>query len=91
MSSARSAEFLKRLEQRRKTLRQEIEDDIAPLRGLSLEQRGALVESVCRDTAAILRGRPDFAQALQAQEPRSEESLQTWLRLVKRYRPHGRD
>ena len=90
MSTARSVEFLKRLALQRKTLREEIEDDIAPLRGLTLEQRGQLVESVCRDAMAILRGREDFAQALQAQEPRSEESLQQWVNLVKRHRAHGR-
>ena len=90
MATARSVEFLRRLEQQRKTLREEIEDDIAPVRGLTLDQRGQRVESVCRDAMAILRGREDFAQALQAQEPRSDESMQTWLRLVKRHRLHGR-
>lgn len=64
-----------------------LEDDISNVRGLSLEERGKLVESVCRDAMAILRGRPDFEQA---QDQRSAESMATWLRLVKQYRSHGR-
>lgn len=88
---SRSANFLKHLELQRQTLREEIEDDIAPLRALSLEERGKRMESVCRDAMAILRGRADFAQAIQYQDPRSDESMQTWLRLVKKYRAHGRD
>lgn len=90
MSTARTANFLKRLDERRGSLREEIEDDIAPLRGLSLEEKGKILESVCRDAMAILRARPDFEQALARQDPRSQDSLDTWLRLVKRYRDHGR-
>lgn len=90
MSGDRAANFLKRLDERRRSLREEIEDDVAPLRGLSLDERGKLLESVCRDAMAILRARPDFKSALAHQDARSEESLETWKRLVKRYRDHGR-
>jgi hypothetical protein len=90
MASDRAANFLRRLEQRRSSLREEIEDDIAPLRGLSLDERGKILESVCRDAMAILRARPDFERAMAHQDPRSPESLSTWLQLVKRYRAHGR-
>lgn len=69
----------------------EIEDDIAPLRGLTLEERGRILESVCRDAMAILEGRPDFQQALAHQDPRTEESRQMWQRAVSKYRAHGRD
>lgn len=89
MSSDRTANFLKRLDERRRSLREEIEDDIAPLRGLSLEEKGKILESVCRDAMAILRARPDFEQALARQDPRSQDSLDTWLQLVKRYRDHA--
>ena len=90
MSAGRAANFLKRLEERRRSLSDEIEDDIAPLRGLTLEERGKLLESVCRDAMAILRARPDFLSALAHQDARSAESLETWRRLVKQYRDHGR-
>ena len=41
--------YLEALEARRRTLRDEVEDDVAMLRGLSLEERGKILESVCRD------------------------------------------
>lgn len=90
MSAGRAARFLQHLAERRSSLREEIEDDISGLRGLSLEERGKLLESVCRDAMAILRGRPDFERAVQHQDQRSAESMATWLRLVRQYRTHGR-
>lgn len=90
MSADRAERFLRHLAERRSSLRAEIEDDISGLRGLSLEERGKLLESVCRDAMAILRGRPDFERAVQHQDPRSAESMATWLRLVRQYRTHGR-
>lgn len=71
-------------------MRDEVEDDVAPLRALSLEERGKIVESVCRDAMAIMRARPDFAEAVQRTEPRSAEAMSTWLKIVERHR-HGRD
>ena len=91
MLTLRGARFLAHLDECRRTRRDEVEDDIAPLRSLTLEERGKILESVCRDAMAILRARRDFAQAMAAQEPRSDESMQLWINLVKRYRSHGRD
>lgn len=90
MASERSARFLQHLDAQRRTLKEEVEQDVAPLRGLSLAERGLVVESVCRDAMAILRGRPDFAQALLANDPRSDESERTWRAAVERFRVHGR-
>jgi hypothetical protein len=87
----RSKAFLEHLASRRRTLREEVEDDVAPLRGLSLEERAKILESVCRDAMAILRARPDFEQALRHRDPLSEESARTWKQLVDRYRVHRRD
>lgn len=56
--------YLEALEGRRRTLRDEVEDDVAMLRGLSLEERGRILESVCRDAMAILRARPDAKVAM---------------------------
>jgi hypothetical protein len=91
MAADVAAKYLKRLDERRASLSAEIEDDIAPLRGLSLDERGQILESVCRDAMAILRARPDFESAVQSRDARDEESLATWLRLVAKYRAHGRD
>ena len=71
MSDARARRFLEHLDAQRKTLRDEVEDDVAGLRGLSLEERGKILESVCRDAMAIIRARPDAEAALQQQDPRS--------------------
>lgn len=86
MTEAARRAFLARLDAQRRTLREEIEPDVAPLRGLSLEQRGRILESVCRDAMAILRARPDFTTAIERSDPRSEESLKTWQALVDRFR-----
>lgn len=56
------AAFLAAIDARRRSLREEVEDDVAPLRGLTIEERGKILESVCRDAMAILRARPDFEQ-----------------------------
>jgi hypothetical protein len=91
MPSSGHQRYLEQLEARRRSLRDEVEDDVANLRGLTLELRGKIVESVCRDAMAILEARPDFKQAIQHQDPRSPESMATWLRLVKEHRSRGRD
>ncbi len=83
MSREAVAGFLSRLDDQR---RDEVENDVGPLRGLTLEQRGKIVESVCRDAMAILRARPDFEEALQRRDPRSPESEATWLEAVKKFR-----
>jgi hypothetical protein len=83
--------FLESLAQRRRSLRDEVEEDVAPLRGLSLEERGRILESVCRDAMAIIEARSDAERALQYQDPRSAESRETWQALVDKYRSHGRD
>lgn len=68
-----------------------MEDDVAPLRGLSLDERGKILESVCRDAMVILRSRPDFERAVCHRDPLSDESARTWQRLVDQHRAHGRD
>lgn len=91
MGHPAATKFLASLAERRRSLRDEVEDDVADLRGLSLEERGRILESVCRDAVAILRARPDAAEAMAWQDPRSEESERTWRALVERFRPdHGR-
>ncbi|MBL8921041.1 MAG: hypothetical protein JNJ54_19420 [Myxococcaceae bacterium] len=90
MSTARAAKFLASLEERRKSLRDEVEEDVGPLRGLSLEERGKVLESVCRDAMAIIRARPDAETALAQRDPLPPESAALWQALVDRYRRHGR-
>ncbi|MDX2009167.1 MAG: hypothetical protein SFW67_03200 [Myxococcaceae bacterium] len=87
MRDARTTRFPERLERRRRTLAEEVEDDVAPLRGLSTEERGQILASVCRDAMAILRARPDGAAVLSAPAERSPH----WDELIARYRSRGRD
>ena len=91
MGHPAATKFLANLAERRRSLRDEVEDDVADLRELSLDERGRILESVCRDAVAILRARPDAEEAMARRDPRSEESEQTWRALVERFRSgHGR-
>ena len=74
----KTAAFLEHLDSMRGTLQ-----------GPTLEERGKILESVCRDAMPILRGRPDFEQIVRYQDPRSEEPTALWLGLVKKYRRDG--
>jgi hypothetical protein len=47
----------------------EIEDDVVEYRGLSPEENDAVITGLSRSTLEILRGRPDFAEAMEEQEP----------------------
>jgi hypothetical protein len=87
MRDARTTWFLERLERQRRTLPDEVEDDVAPLRALSLMERGEVLASVCRDTMAILRARPDGASVLSAPVERSPH----WHTAIASYRARGRD
>ena len=42
-------------------------------RGLSPEENDAVVAGLSRSTLEILRGRPDFADAMEEQEPRAPD------------------
>ncbi|MCU0700684.1 MAG: hypothetical protein MUC96_29590 [Myxococcaceae bacterium] len=87
MRDERTTRFLERLDRQRRTLAEEVEDDVAPLRGLSTEERGRVLASVCRDAMAILRARPDGEAVLSAPAERSRH----WDELIARYRARGRD
>ena len=78
--------FLAALDYQRRTLASEIEGDVAPFRGMTPDQLGKLLASVCRDAWAILKSRADFDRAVKFRDPLSRESQATWLRLVKAHR-----
>lgn len=80
MSPGSVTRFLKRLDEERGN---EVENDVGPLRGLSLEERGKIVESVCRDAMAIMRARPDFVEAIVRRDERT-----AWLSAVRKFREH---
>jgi hypothetical protein len=87
MRDERTTRFLERLERQRRTLADEVEDDVAPLRALSLTERGEVLASACRDTMAILRARADGAAVLSAPVERSPH----WDAAIARYWARRRD
>jgi len=44
-------------------------EDVAPYRGMSLEEKGRAVEAVCRSAAAILTARPDRDAVIALRDP----------------------
>ncbi len=70
----------------RATLAAELEDEIAPVRGLTFEQRGDWIVSVCRSAWAILRSRSDFADIVARPDPPAPDFLDLWRRLMLRQR-----
>ena len=78
--------YLEALDARRRTLADEVEDDIAPCRGLSLEERDARLAALCRSAWAILSARPDFARAVEYRDPRPADFPEKWQAPMERRR-----
>jgi len=78
--------YVERLDASRRTLADEIEDDVAPVRGLSLQERGVWIASVCRAASAILRARPDAADVIAWREPPAHDLHEHWSALMARQR-----
>ena len=85
-SDPRVRRYVERLDAGRRTLAAEVEDDVAPVRGLSMQERGASVASVCRAAWAILRARPDAADVVGWQDPPAPDFGERWRALMDRHR-----
>ncbi len=83
---ARIRNYVARLDERRATLAREVEDDVARVRGLSLEARGDLVARVCRSAWAILRSRADVTAVVARREEPARDFAQKWAVLMNRGR-----
>jgi hypothetical protein len=68
VSYPRTRAYVKALAARWPTRASEIEDDVAEYRGLTPEENDAVVSGLARSAIEILRGRPDFAEAMAEQE-----------------------
>jgi hypothetical protein len=68
---------------RQRPLADQLEDDLAPLRDLTLEERAQVVKAVCSAARRIIDARPDGDRILAYQDPLSPESESLWLRLVR--------
>jgi hypothetical protein len=69
---------------------EEVERDVAPYRDLSLEERGRILEAVCRDSAAILASRPDRDRVLDQVDPPHPSYRAIIRRLAVNRRAGGR-
>jgi len=80
----RTRQYIARLDQSRATLAEEVEPDAAPVRHLSLEQRGDLVARLCASAWAILRSREDFPGIVAQRELPAPDYLDKWRTLSAR-------
>jgi hypothetical protein len=80
---------VERLDRARKTLRDEVEPDVAPVRHLSLAERGEWVARACASARAILAARSDRAAILARREPPAPDFEAKWHALMERWR-HSR-
>lgn len=67
--AARTRRYVERLDRRRTTLADEVADDVAQVRGLTMVERGEWIASVCRAAWAIIRSREDAPRVLRGEPP----------------------
>lgn len=80
----RTRQYVARLDAQRATLVDELADEVAQVRGLSMVERGEWVASVCRSAWAILRSRPDGAEIARHRDPPASDYEEIWRRLATR-------
>ncbi len=83
---SRTRAYVERLDRARATLRDEVEPDVAPVRHLSLTERGEWVARACASARAILTARPDRAAILARREPPAPDFEAWWSALMQRWR-----
>jgi len=83
---ARTRRYVERLDARRRTLADEVEDDVAPVRGLTLRQRGEWIASACRSTWDILRAREDARRVVDHVDAPAPDFAAKWAALMAEYR-----
>jgi hypothetical protein len=81
-TGARARRYVEALDGRRRTLADEVEDDVAPVRALTMRQRGEWIASVCRSAWDILRSRPDGRRIIEAAEPPAADFPAKWAALM---------
>ena len=86
----RTRRWIAQLDARRPSLAAEVEDDVAPVRGLSLRERGEWVASVCRSTWDILRARADARSVIDHVDAPAPDFAVKWAALVERHRSGSR-
>ena len=72
--------------ERRRPLREQLEDDVATYRGLTPEARARVVADVCRAAWVLVKSRPDSQKAIAWQDPPSADFPEKWKALMRRRR-----
>ena len=78
--------YVKRLDEARSTLRAELEDEVAPVRSLSLAEHGRWIAELCASARAILSARSDSVRVLLMVEPPAADYREKWQVLNGRFR-----
>jgi len=78
--------FVKALDARYSSLAAELEEDVADYRNLTMAENDAVVTGLARSAMEILRGRPDFAEAMAEHEPPAPDYAALMQRLMARAR-----
>jgi len=82
----RTNEFIRRLDAARASKAVELEDEVAPVRALTLEQRGEWIAELCASAMAILRSREDFSKVMALDDPPRADYASHWRRLNEIFR-----
>jgi len=83
---ARTRRYVAQLDARRRTLADEVEDDVAPIRALTLRERGEWIASACRSTWDILRARTDAQRVIDHVDPPAPDFAAKWAAMMARRR-----
>jgi hypothetical protein len=77
--------YVARLDHARASLADELEEEVAMIRGVRLTDRGRWVASACAAADAILRARKRMGLAAGLDEPPAPDFLGKWQRLRQRF------
>jgi len=78
----RTRRYVQRLDEARHTRAREIAADVDPVRGLSLQERGDWIASVCRSAWSILASRPDAERVIGLREDPAPDFGTKWMALM---------
>jgi hypothetical protein len=79
--------YVERLDRRRATLADELADEVAQVKDLTMRDRGDWIAAVCRSAWSILRSRGDRADALLRRDEPAGDYAAIWRKLAARRQP----
>lgn len=82
----RVRQYIAQLDRARATLAEELDAELAPVRHLTLAERGRWVASACEAAATIFRARRSLSPASDLDEPPAPDFQEKWQALMARHR-----